>query len=98
MALRVTKGFTGAPLVDSSELIIGMPSITYNGLVPALILAEPRTLILKPDSNFPLVWFTLTPAAFPTIAFWKLALGISLIDSELIFATLSVSFALVDLP
>jgi hypothetical protein len=41
---------------------------------------------------------TLTPAAFPTIAFWKLALGISLIDSELIFATLSVSFALVDLP
>ena len=47
----------------------GIPSNTYKGCVPALILAAPRTRIFIPPSTLPFVWVICTPANLPTKAF-----------------------------
>ena len=96
--LNVNNGFVGAPLLDSFVVTNGIPSNTYKGSLPALILAAPRTLIDIPPSTLPLVCVICTPANFPTKAFWTVATGICSMSLEVTFATASVDFLLLVVP
>src|SRR6187401_2714482 len=96
--LSDNNGFIGAPLLDSLVLMRGMPSITYKGSVPALILEAPRICTWTAPSSFPLFWLTLTPAAFPDIVLWKFETAILEMSSEFNLATLPVIDLLLELP
>src|SRR5680860_393379 len=94
LGLMEINGLIGESFVDSSALVIGMPSTTYKGSCEDDMVETPRTLTLIPPSTFPLIWVILTPAAFPVSALCKLGVGISLSWSEDIVAILSVTFRL----
>ena len=96
--LNVSNGLVGAPLLDSLLVIKGIPSNTYNGSDPALILAVPRTRMLIPPSTLPLVCVICTPANFPTSAFWIFDTGICSISFAVTLAILSVNFFLLCVP
>src|SRR5438105_15038604 len=55
--------------------VMGIPSTTYNGSLPALIEEEPRTRMVKPAPGLPELEITCTPAAFPCKASPEFTIG-----------------------
>src|SRR5258705_5175397 len=67
--LRGSGGSPPTPTPPGSvgELLMGTPSMTYNGSLLALIEVPPRIRTCAPDPGSPLFGMMLTPAAPPRI-------------------------------
>ena len=61
----------------TSPDIIGVPSITYKGSLPALIEPIPRIRILLTEPGAPDALVTVTPGTEPAILSWTEATGTS---------------------